>query len=150
MGKQHRDHRPKTDPTGRAWTEPKVDDQKIIQTLWDTNGNLAATARTLAASLSIKCSRGYVANRVNSTPALQEVLDEIRQSLLDTAEDNIFNSVISGKIEESKFVLTTIGKERGYVKTVQMEDTDAAALAKRLQDARKKAQGGETGEEAKP
>lgn len=148
--------------------DPKVPDREIAKALVATKGNISAAARVLTQSLSPPVvterrrvsaptpertssapiiTRAYVKRRIDSSPALQALLEDIRESILDDAESNVFKQVKAGNTEESKFVLTTLGRSRGYVKTTVVEDTDAALLAKRIQDARRANQAEPTGAE---
>lgn len=132
--------------------QPKVEDREIAKALIATSGNISAAARLLSqmnisAPLADRVlgsktliARSYVKKRIDCSPSLQALLENIRETLLDDAEANIAREVMVGKLEESKFVLTTLGRSRGYVRTIQTEDSDAAALAKRIQDARRATQ----------
>jgi hypothetical protein len=118
--------------------EPKVEDKQICEALLECDGNVSAAAKWLSAELRIPVARQYVAGRISRSSALQEILEDIRETVIDDAESNVFRAVRAGRIEESKFVLTTIGKDRGYFKSLITEDVDAATLARRIQDARAK------------
>lgn len=119
-------------------SEPKIDDVRIARALVRYQGNISAAARALAIELKMAVSRGYVSKRIDSSAALQGLLEEIRDSLIDEAEAAIFKQVMDGKLEESKFVLTTLGRSRGYTKTTVVAHEEAALLAHRLHEARQK------------
>ena len=133
------DVRPKTDPTGRPWNAPKVSVEQIANALRDARGNKSAAARNLTQTSGVEVSRRYLAGKIDSNPALLELVEDLRESVIDNAETNIFDAIAGGRLEESKFVLTTIGKDRGYVKTVVTEEVSTEELARRMALARKRA-----------
>ena len=51
---------------------------------------------------------------ITRSPALQQVMADSRERIIDTAEDNIFRAVESGDKAYSWKVLQTLGKDRGY------------------------------------
>lgn len=75
-------------------------------------GNKMEIARRLGVS------RARVSLTIDSAPALLSKYREVREGLLDKAEDNIFADVERGDAGASRFVLSTIGKERGYTQGV--------------------------------
>ncbi len=55
------------------------------------------------------------------------VLNDLRETLLDDAEHNFVRAVEAGHLEASKFVLQSFGKTRGYFRPgVTAEAKDAA------------------------
>lgn len=87
---------------------------KIAQHLRDNRGNLSLTCRTLA-DFGFPISRKSLKNRIDSSPELREVLDDVRDDILDQAESNVYDDVFAKDPGASRFVLTTLGKERGWV-----------------------------------
>jgi hypothetical protein len=55
-----------------------------------------------------------VQGRIDSDADLKVAADELLQEILDKAEDNIFGAVAKGDVNQSQFVLKTLGKDRGY------------------------------------
>lgn len=82
---------------------------EVAAMLREHRGNLARTATALA------ISRGSLVSRVQANPPLQEIVAELRENILDKAEDNIFKEVEQGDAAASRFVLQTLGKDRGWV-----------------------------------
>lgn len=80
----------------------------IEKALISEMGNLAAVARKL------KMRRGALLDRINTSPDLTVTLDDRREEVIDTAQSNMFTATMAGDLKASKFILTTIGKERGY------------------------------------
>jgi hypothetical protein len=85
-----------------------LSDGEIYDAVEQTKGNLGAAARILGVRRSI------VAKRVETKPELAALLEDFRQSVIDTAEDNVHKDVEKGDPTASRFVLQSIGKDRGY------------------------------------
>lgn len=93
-------------------------DDKIAMTLHDCHGDMTATAKILG------IRRSSLKDRIDKSPMLQEVKAELDEAIKDVAESNIRKSVLAGNIRDSKFILTTIGKDRGYVTRVETTGKD--------------------------
>lgn len=72
-------------------------------------GNQSAVARKFGVS------RQAVAKFIETRPALQVVLDEAQQSILDNAESALYRAILQGEPWAVKWLLATKGKSRGYV-----------------------------------
>lgn len=119
---------------------PTVTDEEIGEALFDMNGNFTAVCIKLSKGGKRPVTRSYLKDRISNSPLLIEVLDDIRESALDAAERNVFEAVRAGRIEESKFVLTTLGRERGYTRQIVVSDADTEKLVAALYKGRKTAQ----------
>lgn len=86
----------------------QVENVEIYESLVRQKGNLAKVSEELG------LRRSNLKARIDKEPDLVALLDDIRQSLLDTAEQNVFSAVESNDQAASQFVLRTIGKDRGY------------------------------------
>jgi len=64
---------------------------------------------------------------IKTTPAIRRAYEESRTTLLDDAEGNVFDQVYhedtDTKFRAAKFVLTTLGKERGYTQRSEIDST---------------------------
>ena len=58
---------------------------------------------------------------ITRSPALQQVMADSRERIIDTAEDNIFRAVESGDKAYSWKVLQTLGKDRGYTERREVD-----------------------------
>jgi hypothetical protein len=101
----------------------KFQNAEIIEALTETRGNLTEAAKFLVRKTGLTCTRAHLKMRTESDPELLGYMDDLRQELLDRAEDNIFMGVFSGDKKDSMFILRTLGKERGYV---PKEEVDAS------------------------
>lgn len=82
--------------------------KQIEEALRRTYGTVAAAARLLG------MNRQYLHERIAATPRLQEVLDESREFMVDQAELKLVTAVQEGDIRAITFMLSRIGKSRGW------------------------------------
>lgn len=108
-------------------THPDFQEQKtpvsradIYEALKSTSGNRAAVCRLL----SIR--RQKLNDIINATPALVALCDDLREGIVDNAEQNIFKEVEAGNESASRFVLGTLGKKRGWAAGVEGTGKDGA------------------------
>jgi hypothetical protein len=87
---------------------PKHTNAEIETALLEAEGNVAAAARAL------EMRRTHLKEKIDKSAYLTTVLNDLREELLDTAEDNKFKAVRAGDQQASSFVLMTLGKNRGY------------------------------------
>ena len=95
---------------------------QIIEALREKHGNLSAASRYLG------CSRDTVRRYINTYPTVKAVADEERETLIDFAENQLFQQVKDGNITAIIFTLKTIGKSRGYVERQEVTGADGGAV----------------------
>lgn len=94
----------------------KFDDDQIIEALQVTRCNPAQASIFLASKWRKPCYRTYVARTVKRRPRLIEFVREYREMVTDQAEANLFRQVENGDIKASALVVSTLGKDRGWVR----------------------------------
>lgn len=87
-----------------------------------SRGILAAAARSLG------CERETVVNYCKRYPTVQAAYDEQREVLVDIAESQLIKQVDAGTEWGVKWVLATLGKDRGYVTRQENTGKDGAAI----------------------
>jgi len=80
----------------------------IYHALCDAKGNIAAAARAL------EVNRSGLAKRIEGCPGLMLLINDYRQSVVDKAEENVYADVEKGDQTASRFILQTLGKDRGF------------------------------------
>jgi hypothetical protein len=95
--------------------KPQYKPQQVADALRKSRGIKAAAARLLG------CERETVENYCKRYPQVQAVCDEARQTLVDLAEGQLVRQVDQGDQRAVFFVLTTLGKDRGYAPAQQHE-----------------------------
>lgn len=94
----------------RTVTNPDspIYEQDLLAAIMFTAGNYTKISELLLRP------RSEIKKLVENTPYIYDYCLESRESIVDIAEDNIFKLVRVGDKDISKFVLQTLGKERGY------------------------------------
>jgi len=107
----------------------KYTSDKMIKAIREKHGNLSAAARYLG------CSRNTIARYIENYPTVKAVYDEERETLIDFAENQLFQQVKDGNITAIIFTLKTIGKHRGYVERQEVTGADGGAIVVNWDDA---------------
>ena len=84
--------------------------EQVIDALQQTKGLVSLAARRLG------CTPRTVRNYVNRYEDVAEALYEERQNLLDTAQLALYNAVLAQERWAVEYTLSTLGRERGFVK----------------------------------
>jgi len=58
--------------------------------------------------------RNRIREYVISNPDLMDMMEEVRDSAIDVIEDNVINQAVKGDAQQGRFILQTLGKDRGY------------------------------------
>ena len=82
--------------------------EKIIRALGETKGLLTLAARN--AGVSYRTVNRYA----NEFPSVREAVEEAKESLLDFAENKLYDKMAAGDMTAIIFYLKTQGKARGY------------------------------------
>jgi Bacterial regulatory protein, Fis family len=90
-------------------------DEAIRTALIATDGNVHAAARKL------KCDRGTLYHRIAQDEALQMLRHSLRQGLVDDCEAVVFKAAKHGNVDAAKWVLSHIGRDRGWGEHVVIE-----------------------------
>jgi len=75
----------------------------------------AARGLISVAARRLGVSRRAVYNAIERHKVVAEALDEARETVIDTAEGQLFMHVANGNLKAVMFLLRTLGKSRGYV-----------------------------------
>lgn len=105
--------------------EWNITDEEFLAILRENYGLYARTARAISEKYGVDYSRQAVYGRALNH---KEVLQDIRESSIDTAEEAM-NELMKSTDEEikfksSKYVLGTLGKKRGYVERTEVSPVD--------------------------
>jgi len=93
------------------WTK-----EQIIAALKEAGGMVYVAARKLG------CSARTIYNYRDRYVAVKEAISDERGHFVDTAELGLKRSVLAGNAWAIRFTLETLGKDRGYVKRVEVEN----------------------------
>ena len=104
----------------------RITNADVEQHIEPTKGNVAAIARALGTS------RGTVWNRIQSSPSLQTLLADARETMLDNAESSLYRAVLAGEAWAVCFFLKTQGKRRGYVERQEVTGAEGGEVIFRV------------------
>lgn len=87
----------------------RVDNGQCFDAIKAASGNLSQAARSLG------LTRTSLKNRVDRVPELAHLVIDLRDEVVDTAEQNHFIRAKSGEDPAAeRFILSTLGADRGY------------------------------------
>ena len=92
-----------------------LDEKKVIEMLTATHGNVSLASQKLGVN------RRTIHRHMKKNPALRQVVEDCREQVLDRAEENIFEAAEKGDLAACRFILTTLGKARGYSTRKEIE-----------------------------
>jgi hypothetical protein len=104
-------------------TQSQYSDEQIADALRKCRGNLSAGARKLG------LKRQKLKERVDRTPDLVAVRMDELETLLDRAEENVYEAVYAGDYKATIFVLRTLGRDRGYCTSTELRGSPENSLA---------------------
>ena len=73
------------------------------------------------AARQLGCSPNTIKARIAKSVKLQELLEAESGTVIDTAELKLFTAIMEGDLGAIKYMLSTRGKNRGYVEKQQVE-----------------------------
>lgn len=101
---------------------PYVKDD-VIAAILRTYGNYAAMASLLGRT------RSRVRDWVLAHPDVFQIREDVRESALDMVEDGVFTGALMGDSTNSRYLLSTLGKERGYSTRVESTGKGGSPIA---------------------
>ena len=101
----------RTKRTKKAAPEPhnKLPADELVKALETSGGIITDAAKILGVT-----PRG-LRRRVKGDQALQRVLDETREDLVDQAESGLLANILKGNVTAQIFALKCLGKDRGWI-----------------------------------
>ncbi len=73
------------------------------------------------AAKALNITRDALAKRIQVNPELQEVVEDVRESRLDLAEDGLLQALIDNERWAIEYFLKFKGRDRGYVKVSEQK-----------------------------
>lgn len=96
-------------------SEQRYTAEQVIEAIKKARGIKAVVARSLG------CDRSTVNNYIERYPTVKRAYEEQREVIIDIAEGQLIKKVDSGEWDAVKYVLSTLGKDRGYGDTIKHE-----------------------------
>ena len=107
---------------------PKATEAQLSEALKVSGGNYQGAASVLARREKIRITRQAIAKRVQASEKLQEICTEAKETLLDLAENKLYELVLQGDKAAIFFYLKTQGKRRGWSERQEITGEDGASL----------------------
>lgn len=99
-----------------------IDTSQAVNSLVASQGNVGQAAKKLA------IRRMRLRDWIDLNPEVQSCLEDIKAGKLDDVEDKQFEAAMSGDSASGRFLLQTLGKERGYVNRTENTGKDGQPL----------------------
>ncbi len=99
--------------------------QDIEPLIVEHRGNLAAIARAL------HVSRGTIHNRIADSPRLQQMIDDARETYVDSVESALYENALTGNVAAQIFIMKAhpAAKRRGWSERHEMTGAEGAPLS---------------------
>jgi len=113
--------------------------QQMINALTQAHGLIAPAAQAL------HCHRHTVDRYIARYPLVRRAYEEAREAVIDLAESKLIELVEQRDWRAIRYLLSTLGKDRGYVERTEVQQMggDLEAVRQQLQDDYDKAYGDE-------
>ena len=99
--------------------------QDIEPLIVEHRGNLAAIARAL------HVSRGTIHNRIADSPRLQQMIDDARETYVDSVESALYENALTGNVAAQIFIMKAhpAAKGRGWSERQEVAGANGGPLA---------------------
>lgn len=109
-----------------CWTRMHPDDEyntrDVVAAIYATRGNLTEMAKLLGRT------RIAVRNWLDRHPEFERIVRNEVEKVLDDLEQKTFDAALAGDGQDRRFLLQTLGKNRGYSSRQQMTGVDDKPL----------------------
>ena len=92
----------------------KYSKRQIADALRKSGGRITLACQYLEQAYGKAIHRSALYQRIANHPELAEVRDWAENRIVDIAENNIWRSVRSGNLKDSRYILNSLGRRRGY------------------------------------
>lgn len=96
--------------------------KEVIEALERARGIKAVAAKILT------CTRRTIENYIERHPTVAAAYKEQRETLVDIAEGKLMKKLDTDEWPAIKFVLTTLGKDRGYTERREVTGAEGGAM----------------------
>lgn len=100
---------------------PSFTAAEMAEAIRETAGIKTAAARRLG------CHMDTVTNYIDRYPTVAAAYEQARAGIVDMAESVLVRRLNAGEWDAAKFVLTTLGKDRGWTPRTDVDLTTAGA-----------------------
>ena len=104
----------------------RLSNSRIVEAVKKNGGALYLAARELG------CSPQTIYNRMKTSPAIQQAIENSRGEVVDYAEQKLRLAILNGEPWAIGMALKTIGKSRGYVERQEVTGAEGSHIVVRL------------------
>ena len=104
----------------------RVKKATVIEAIRGTGGIVSQIAKRLSVDWST--ARKYI----NAWDETKKAFEDERETILDMAESTIFKSVKEGNSQDAKWVLSTLGKNRGFSERQEITGANGETFANKV------------------
>lgn len=105
---------------------PKITNDKSMETVLEAIHGSAGIVSTIAKRLGVEW---HTANeRIQKYPEALKAFENEREGILDMAEATILTAIKQGDTGSAKWLLSTIGRKRGYGDKVELSGADGGPV----------------------
>ena len=90
-------------------------DKEVAELVRSYNGNLTEVAKVM------RMTRSELIKRKNRSKEIKLAIEDMKQAKVDMAEASMMDAVAMGNFNATKFVLSTLGADRGYVEKKEVK-----------------------------
>ena len=97
-----------------------IDKETVLEAIKNSGGIITTVQAHLVPLINQKLNWETVKNLTNKWEETKAAMEAERQTVLDVAENNIFQEIYKHNAELSKWYLKMKGKDRGYIETQEL------------------------------
>lgn len=94
----------------------RIAKKKLLNNIENSFGNITLIAGRL------NCSRQAIYDAINRDEKIAQKIKDEREKIIDLAENKLITNINNGVTASIHLVLTTLGKDRGYVSKTEIEN----------------------------
>ena len=96
--------------------------EKVLEAIKGSYGIITTIAERL------NCVWQTAKNYINKWPETKEAYEAEREAILDMAESTVYRNIKDGNSQDAKWVLSTLGKRRGFTERHEVTGADGKDL----------------------
>ena len=100
--------------------------EQILEAIKGSGSIMSTVAKKLG------CTWKTAETKINQHEETKQAFADERQTIIDMAESVVFNSIQEKDVQTAKWVLSTLGKKRGYSEKHELGFTDSSGEDKEI------------------
>jgi len=100
----------------------ETDEKKLLEAVKGSFGIVSNIAKKMGMSWHATMAR------IEKTPSAMALYLSEREAIIDLAESRVVKSIAEGNTQDARYILSTIGKKRGYTERHEVTGKDGEAV----------------------